>query len=134
MKSFIGFILVFVAFPLFIAGFAMALGGNWGSALLFLSPALTLLGICGVITPPGWAFERAHQGSKTVWLLVAIIGLIPPFGLIYFASWLIFGRRVEHAWATGDPASYHGYLARKAAVAAASASYQQGLTDGRHGG
>jgi hypothetical protein len=90
----------------FISGFAgywvAFVGGvllffNLGLGLMFLSLGLALLTFSGAKRAPGWAFKRAHRGSKAVRLLIAIIGLIPPFGLIYFASWAILGRAVERA-------------------------------------
>lgn len=111
-----GFIFGFVGALLVFAGILSALFGALPVALILLSPGLTFLSVEGVRISPGWAFERAHRGSKAVWLLTAILGLIPPFGLIYFALWVTLGRAVKRAWAAGDPASYNRYARRVAAA------------------
>ncbi len=135
-----GFILGFVGFILVFIGILVAFVGNWGTALTLLSLGLSMLTISGVKTPPAWAFKHAHRMSKPVWLLIAIVSLVPPFGLITCVMWIIFGRAVERAWATGDPAAYGGYLARKAAIRAAAEAagsnqdaYRKGLDEGRRG-
>ena len=102
---------------------------NVGAGLLFLSIGLALMAWSSMKTPPDWAFEQAHRGSKTMWRLLLIIGLIPPLGLVYFGSWAIAWRAVERAWASGDPASYGGYLAlrrRRRAVASGGGSPNSG--------
>jgi hypothetical protein len=110
-----GFIAGFVGVFVILGGVFLAFA-NLGAGVSLVSIGLALVTFASVKTPPGWAFERAHRGSKAVWLLIAIIGLIPPFGLVYLALWMIFGRAVEREWATGDPESYKNYKARIAAA------------------
>jgi hypothetical protein len=101
-----GFILGFVGALLLVAGILVGLGGNWSLAIALLSPGLALFTLAGVKTPPGWAFKQAHRMSKPVWILIGLVGLIPPLGVISFVLWTVLGRAVERQWAAGDPVSY----------------------------
>lgn len=117
----------------------MLFNGGW-----FL-PGLVSLCIAGMVlrgvrTPPAWAFEHANRMPKSVWVTIAVIGLIPPLGLFSCVLWIVRGRAVERAWAAGDPLAYSGFLARRAANAAARADsyrlqqeYNRGRQDGQRG-
>jgi hypothetical protein len=134
---FVGFTTSFVGvFVLFAGIFVLLSGGGWDCA----SVGLALMTLGAVTNPPGFAFKDAHRLTKPVWLLIAAIGLIPPLGLASFVLWVVLGRAVERAWAVGDPASYRGYLARRAAAQASSQqtianqqAYQKGRDEGRRG-
>ncbi len=133
MGSMFGFVGALVLF----AGIFLAIFGQ-GLGFALLSVGLAMLTISGVLNAPGWAFKNAHRMSKPVWLLITFVGLIPPLGLVSFVLWVVCGRGVERAWATGDPASYKGYLARREAARQAGQetnyeAYQRGRRHGRDG-
>lgn len=95
---FIGHILGFIGALLIFAAVWLALSGNLGVALVILSSGLSLITFDSVGGLPAWAFERAQQMSKSVWMLIAIIGAVVPFlGLISFAFWVKRGRVVRGA-------------------------------------
>lgn len=74
--------------------------------VLLLSVLCSFATLTGVVTPPGWAFKQANRGPKSVWVLIAIAGLIPPLGLISTVMWIACGHAVGRAWKRGNPTSY----------------------------
>jgi hypothetical protein len=77
--------------------------------LLLVSVIVSFATLAGVMTPPGWAFKQAHRGSKLMWVLIALIGLVPPLGLISSVMWIACGYAVGRAWKRGNPATYGQY-------------------------
>jgi hypothetical protein len=53
---------------------------------------------------PGWAFKRAHRGSKQFWLAAWIISLFVPLGcFIYLFAYGWARKAVKRARDIGDP-------------------------------
>jgi hypothetical protein len=75
---------------------AMSIGASLG--MLKTIPAI-----------PGWAFTEAHRMPKSIWLLLATIGLVPPLGLVFAVIWRASMRAVYEAWKAGDPAGAAGH-------------------------
>ena len=94
---FIGIIVGLVGGLVLFVGIMLAVFGALVPGLLCASTGLALITFESVTKPPGWAFERAQQMSKSTWLLIAIIGVIPPLGIISFAMWVSRGKIVQRA-------------------------------------
>jgi hypothetical protein len=77
--------------------------------VLVVSLMASLATLQGVSTPPGWAFKEAHRMTKTIWVLIALVGLIPPLGLVSSVLWISCGYTVGRAWKRGNPATYSQY-------------------------
>lgn len=118
-----GFIFGFVGAFVTFAGILCALFGAWPFALTFLSWGLALMAVETVVKPPGSAFDQAGRGSKTVWLTSAMLGLIPPLGIVYFALWIKTWRTVYGAWAAVDPAAIPPRARRRLGANLSSGSY-----------
>jgi hypothetical protein len=53
---------------------------------------------------PGWAFERAHRGSKRFWLVAWVISIFVPLGCFFYMFAYGWARKaVKRARDTGDP-------------------------------
>jgi hypothetical protein len=106
-------LLGFIGTVLTVLGCGVAASGNLGAGIGFLNWAFTLFTLAALRVTPKSAFERAHRGSKAVWMLSGLVGLIPPLGFTYFLAWVAIGRTVNRAWAAEDPASYKRFRQRR---------------------
>jgi hypothetical protein len=75
----------------------LAVFGALVPGLLVASTGLGMITFESVAGLPGWAFERAQQMSKSTWLLIALVGVIPPLGIICFGMWASRGKIVKRA-------------------------------------